>query len=339
MDDDPFGELLRQATAADFASQPRPGWAGIATLFGAPAVALPPPAGVAFLAAGVPFDATASSRPGAAEGPAAIRSASRIFSAYIDSLGEHEMVDTRTGRAFRYRTPRLADAGDFHVYPTDLRRTFQAVATEARELASTGAVTLFLGGDHSVSFPLFAGVAAARPERGRLGYVQIDHHFDFGTYSALHGALYHGSNARRISEIPGIEPSQIAFVGVGSVTRRDQLDDLHRRGFHIVTAAAIRKVGAASALREVIGSLSAQCDAVYLSCDIDVLEAAYAPGTGGLTIGGLDGAELLDTIELLAALPIVAADLVEVAPRYDPTGRTPLMAAHLLFELVYRDRR
>jgi arginase family enzyme len=248
------------------------------------------------------------------------------------------MFDTRTGRAFRYRRPSLGDAGDLHIYPTDPRRTVQAVAAEARELASTGAVTLFLGGDHSISFPLFAGVAAAQRPGATLGYVQIDHHFDFGDRSAIHGAFYHGSNARRISELAGMTPSRIAFCGVGSVTRRDQLEDLRRRGFRITTAADIRAHGAAPALATVVAALARECDGIYLSCDIDVLDAASAPGTGGLTVGGLDAAQLLDVVETLRALPIVAADLVEVAPRYDPSGRTALLAAQILFEMVYRTR-
>src|SRR5262245_57004715 len=110
MDARSFQELLDSMAAADFAADPRPGWAGIATLFGSPVVRLPLPSAVEYLFAGVPLDATTSSRPGAAEGPAAIRAASRVYSAYVDSLGEHEMVDTRTGRAFRYRRPSLGDA-------------------------------------------------------------------------------------------------------------------------------------------------------------------------------------------------------------------------------------
>lgn len=335
-----FRRLLDSCDTAEFADDPRPGWSGPAVLFGGVRGDLS--AGFTsspFLAAGVPFDGTASSRPGAAEGPAAIRHTSTIFSSHIDSLGEHDMCDMRTGEVFRYRRCPVTDVGDLHVYQTDTMRTFRAVASEVRTLAATGATLLLMGGDHSITFPTFAGWQAAmstsRPAE-RLGFVQIDHHFDFGNSSAIHGALYHGSNARRISELRGMAPERMAFVGVGSVTRKAQLEELIRQGYHVVPARDIRRHGAAMSLAPMLTSLRQQCDAVYLSIDIDVLDSSVAPGTGNVTIGGLTGAELFDVIAALRSLPIGACDITEVAPRYDPTGRTAHIAAGLFFELVYK---
>jgi arginase family enzyme len=328
-----------EVDATALAGVPRPGWAGLSTLFGCPAADLLAPPQCDFLVAGVPFDATASSRPGAAEGPEAIRRASRVIASYLDSLGEREMLDTRTGCNLRYARPRLADVGDLHVFPTDAERHRQAVTAEARHLARSGATPVFLGGDHSVTFPLFAGVALAlaesRPE-AVLGYVQIDHHFDFGDKSPIHGRCYHGSNARRISELPGSEPRRIAFVGAGAVTRQDQFAALQRDGYHILTAAELRRAGPAAAAGELREALAGTGAEFYLSIDIDVLEAAEAPGTGALTLGGLRATELLDLLAILRRLPLAAIDLVELAPRYDPTGRSSLIAAQVLFDLLFR---
>jgi arginase family enzyme len=338
-----YAKILDETDASAFASDPRPGWAGPALLFGgarADLRALPP--GARFLAAGVPFDGTASSRPGAAEGPGAVRQASMVFSSYVDSLGEHEMQDMRTDEVFRYRRAELFDAGDLHVYQTDPLRTFRAVASEVRVMAATGATLLLLGGDHSISFPTFAGWQRAMSvtvPADRLGYVQIDHHFDFGNESTLHGPLYHGSNARRISELPGVAPERVAFVGVGSVTRKAQLDGLRRDGYHVVSAREIQRSGARAALETVIADLALRCSAIYLSVDIDVLDCSVAPGTGNVTIGGLSGGELFDVVAELARLPIGAFDVTEVAPRYDPSGRTAQIAAKLLFEFAYRAPR
>jgi arginase family enzyme len=332
-------DLIEDTCAADFATDPRPGWSGVPTLFGCPLVEAAKVSGVNYAVAGVPFDATASSRPGAAEGPLAIRVASRVFASYLDCLGEHEMFDTRTGRSFWYTRPSLVDVGDFHVYPTDIPRTVRAVAAEGRGLYSAGVVPIFLGGDHSVSLPLFAGLvlqlngdSGAKP----LGFVQIDHHFDFGQHSPIHGPIYHGSNARRISELPGIRPDCIAFIGPGDVTKKEQLDRLLREGYMVVTAADIRRRGVPMALEHVIASLSQRCCGVYLSIDIDVLDGADAPGTGHVSIGGLRAAELFDLVYALRQLTLLAVDVVEVAPRYDPSGRTAQIAARLLFELIFR---
>lgn len=334
-------QLIEDLGAAAFAADPRPGWSGLPTLFGAPVAALHPPRSGGFVAAGVPFDGTASSRPGAAEGPAAIRRASLVFSSYLDSLGEHDMLDMRTGRAFRYRKADLVDVGDLHTYPTQTERTFCAVATEVRAIAQHGATPIIIGGDHSIGAASFAGVLLAGRDRApgfRLGLVQIDHHFDFGDHSAIHGALYHGSNARRISELGGMTLERMAFIGQGNVTRLAQHRDLLERKAQIVPARDIRARGVEAALAPVLEALAPRCSAIHLSIDIDCLDTCYAPGTGHVTIGGMTTGELFDAVALIAGLPLAAVEIVEVAPRYDPTGRTAQIAAQLLFELVFRDR-
>jgi len=323
---------------ADSRDDPLPGWAGIATLFGCAPRA--PGAAVAggWVAAGVPFDSTASSRPGAAAGPRAVRQASLVFASNLRSLGEHEMLDTRTGRAFRYRAPAIVDAGDLHVYPTSTQRTFEAVSAEARALLGPDGRGVFLNGDHSTTFATFAGYHAAQRERGhrRLGFVNVDHHFDFGAWSRLHGAIYHGSNSRRISELEGMRPEDVAFVGVGDVTRLDQYRDLVASGHPIVPGADIASRGAAAALGELVDRLGDGCDGVYVSLDVDVLDASVAPGTGHVSMGGLSAALLLDVFEMLRRLPIGALDVAEVSPAHDPSGRTAHIAARVLFEFLFR---
>jgi arginase family enzyme len=82
-----------------------------------------------------------------------------------------------------------------------------------------------------------------------------------------------------------------------------------------------------------------RCDTVYISTDIDVLDCSVAPGTGNVTLGGLSGAAMLDTWNALHTLPVGAFDIAEVAPRYDPTGRTAQIAARLAFDAVFRDEK
>ncbi|AVT38633.1 hypothetical protein C6W10_21780 [Plantactinospora sp. BB1] len=338
-----FAELAARATPADFRDDPLPGWAGLGTLFGAPAARLDELGQVdGWAVAAVPFDGTASSRPGAAEGPRALRTASVVFANSLASLGTWEMLDTRTGEAFRYVAPQVVDVGDLHVYPTDTLRTYQAVAAESRSLCARAGRVIFLNGDHSATFATFSGFRAAQLDRAagrRIGFVNIDHHFDFGRWSALHGALYHGSNSRRISELPGMRPEDIAFVGVGDTTRFDQFRSLVEQGFQVVPAARIMRIGADAALRPVVERLAAVCDAVYVSLDIDVLDTAAVTGTGHVTMGGLQVAHLLDVYEVLRELPIGALDVAEIAPRYDPTGATAQVVARLLFEFLFRTGR
>ncbi|MFE7589142.1 arginase family protein [Kitasatospora sp. NPDC057512] len=335
-----FEALRTSVKPEDFEQDPLPGWAGVGTLFGAPTTTADQVdvGDTGWVVSGVPYDATASSRPGAAEGPRAIRQASLVFSSYLTSLGQWRMLDTRTGQTFRYHAPRVADAGDLHIYPTDTVKTFQAVAAESRRLSQSAPRLIFLNGDHSCTFPTFAGFRAGRLDRGagRVGFINIDHHFDFGNWSTLHGPLYHGSNSRRISEIPQMRPEDIAFVGVGDVTKYDQFRGLLDSGFHVVPGSRITRDGAAAALRPVIEELGSRCDTVYVSLDIDVLDSAAATGTGHVTMGGIGIGDLLDVYEELRALPVGAVDIAEIAPRYDPSGGTAQIAARLLFEFLFR---
>jgi arginase family enzyme len=332
-----FAAIAAKARTADFASDPLPGWAGLATLFGAPVLTGDTElTAQTWVVLGVPFDGTSSSRPGAAEGPRAVRAASVIYASSLKSWHATYMVDMRTLDRFAYVAPLVVDAGDLPIYPTDVLRTFESVAGHSRDLLTRARRAILLLGDHSVTFPAFAGYRAARPGR-RIGFVNVDHHFDFGNWSAIHGPLYHGSNSRRISELPGMHPEDMAFVGVGDVTKADQYDGLLERGFHVVPATAIRADGAAAALAGVVRHLSQECDGVYVSLDIDVLDAGVAPGTGNVTMGGLTSAELLDVFGALRALPLEVVDLAEVSPRHDPTGRTPQMGARVLFELLFRE--
>jgi arginase family enzyme len=133
-----------------------------------------------------------------------------------------------------------------------------------------------------------------------------------------------------------MKPGRMAFIGVGGVTLKAQYQELVREGYRIVSAAEIRRRGALPAIEETIAELSSCCSALYLSIDIDVLDSAEAPGTGNVTFGGLRAGDLLDLALALRRIPLAAVDVVEVAPRYDASGRTPQIAARLLFELLYR---
>ena len=308
--------------------------------FGSPLVPIDEMGASDYIAVGVPFDSTTSSRRGQPKVRMGFAERAvylpRTWRAWV-SMTCWILVPTRRSviksRVFWTRA--------IFTYPTDLSRTFRSLATDARDLAQTGATLIVLGGDHSITFPMFAGVQESARKRGSenvIGYIQVDHHFDFGDRSPIHGLMYHGSNARRISELPGMAAERMAFVGVGATTRLDQFRYLCERGFSIVTAAMLARREVASPLIELVNRFRSRCTAVYLSIDIDVFDCATAPGTGSVTCGGMDGAALVDTLRLLAELPFAAIDLVEVAPRYDATGRTSQLAAQMIVELIFRSK-
>lgn len=318
---------------------PLPGWACRAgTLFDVPAANLEAPQkGLDVAVCSVPFDTTASTRVGARTGPAAIREASLAYVSQTRSRPDTDLLHLRSGERLRPRQCEVADFGDLHVYPSSPDRQVSATMAEVMRLGLISSQVVILGGEHTISYPAVGGLAHALNETTpgrRLGYLQIDHHFDFGDVSILHGRYYHGSNARRIAELPAITPRGMAFVGMGDLTSASQYQRMIEDGITILPMAEVRARGFKTCLTEACQSLLRSTDALYVSIDIDVCDAAVACGTGNVTVGGVSSADFLAIADVLRQFPVIGLDLVEVNALLDPSGVTAHLAARLLFEFL-----
>lgn len=321
-----------------YADDPLPGWARRSgALFDVESARLETaqPCDVAICS--VPWDTTASTRIGARTGPAAIREASIAYSAQANSRGRTELLNLRTGRLLRPRSRQIRDFGDLHTYPSDTERQLHATAAEVFAIGLIADQVIALGGEHTVSHPLYAGLQRALQTRhpgSRLGYVQIDHHFDFGDHSILHGRHYHGSNGRRISELDGVEPAMMAFVGMGDITSAKQLAGMRDSGITVRTMMDVREHGFSACLADACRHVLQACDHLYVSIDIDVCDLSVSPGTGHVTVGGIGAVDFLSIADVLRPLPVFALDIVEINGLLDPSGTTAHLAARLLFELL-----
>jgi agmatinase len=268
---------------------------------------------------GVPFDAGVSYRPGARFGPAHIRAASRLLRPYHPGLEVEP-----------FGVQQVADAGDLGVNPFDLAEAIAAIEAGARSLvAATGATLLTLGGDHTIALPL---LRVMHERHGPVAVLHFDAHLD--TWDTYFGAPYtHGTPFRRASEEGLIDRTASCHVGIrGPLYAASDLPDDAALGFLPVHAEEFEVLGVAGVVDRVRDRLG---DApVYVSVDIDVLDPAYAPGTGTPEAGGLTSRELLGVLRGLVGLPIVGADLVEVAPAYDHAELTGIAAAHVAYELL-----
>ncbi|MBM9502384.1 arginase family protein [Leptospira sp. 201903071] len=324
----------------DYFQDPLPGWANSSsTLFDVPKIAIHDENknGVESVCFSVPFDGTASSRPGAKFGPASIREASRIFANQTNSRGHLLLRNMRNGFLYETVSPNMADAGDLHVYSSNVTKQMEALSAEAFVLASKYKKLIFLGGEHSLSFPVFRAMHkyCTETQNESIGYVQVDHHFDFGNNSSIHGLYYHGSNARRISELPGMSIEKMAFVGVGDFTSASQFDHLTQNKARIKSIQEIREKGFIRCLKDSLDGMTELVDHIYLSIDIDVCDTGTATGTGHVTVGGINATEFLDIASLLHSYPIRVLDLMEVAPVYDQSNATSHLAARLLYEWLF----
>ncbi|WNJ89607.1 arginase family protein [Bosea sp. 685] len=285
----------------------------------------------------IAFDSTASTHIGARHGPNAIRAASARYSAQMNSRGRMELLNLRTGVCLSPISRNIVDFGDLHVYPTDPARQIDCSIEETAIVAAAAQQMVMLGGEHTVSYPSFAGVNKALFARGQpnLGYVQIDHHFDFGDLSSLHGRYYHGSNARRIAELPFMSPKNMGFVGQGDMTSLQQFRSLIDGGYTVSTIRDVKSRSYETCLRETLDKVcSASPGGVYISVDIDVCDCSTAPGTGNVTIGGISASEFISTADVIRHYPVKALDIVEVNPSLDRSGRTAELAARFLYEYL-----
>jgi agmatinase len=263
--------------------------------------------------AGIPYDLGTTNRSGARFGPAAIRAASRML---VDGAHPEHWVDPAT-------LP-LADVGDFATALGDIAASLALIESEAEGLAHLVA----LGGDHSVTLPLLRALAK---RQGPPALVHFDAHVD--TWPTNFGqAFAHGSVFYHAIEEGVVEPRRMVQVGIRSPLAREIYDWTVRRGVTIITAQEVHAAGptaVAARIREIVGDAPA-----YLSFDIDVLDPAFAPGTGTPEIGGLASWQAQAILRRLKGLAFVGMDVVEVAPAYDAAEITALAGATMAWEYL-----
>jgi agmatinase len=267
---------------------------------------------------GVPFDAGVTYRPGARFGPGAIRAGSKLLRPY------HPGLDVEP-----FGVQQVADAGDIVCNPFDIAEAVAAIEGAATELLHDVGRIVTIGGDHTIALPL---LRATRAKFGQVALVHFDAHLD--TWDTYFGAPYtHGTPFRRASEEGLFVSDRSAHVGVrGPLYARTDLSRDEELGFTIVSSADYARTSiddVASRLRARVGDAP-----VYVSVDVDVMDPAHAPGTGTPEAGGLTSRELLLTLRALDGLPIVGADVVEVAPAYDHAELTTIAASHVVYELL-----
>ena len=269
---------------------------------------------------GAPFDAGTQWRAGARFGPRSVREASTLF-----SFGHAGAYDHEDDATYLPATVRLVDLGDADIVHTDTTQSHANIQAGVRAILDAGALPVVIGGDHSVNIPCIR----AFDGQGPIHILQIDAHLDF--VDERHGVrVGHGNPMRRAAEhvfVTGL--TQVGIRNVSS-TAREGYADARRMGSDILSVRQMRALGPqATAARIPAGAR------VYVTLDIDAFCPSIAPGTGTPSHGGFLYYEVLELLQAVArAHDIVGIDLVEVAPDYDQTGSTSILAAQVLMNLL-----
>jgi agmatinase len=300
-----------------------------ATFLGVPRADLADPpswAGTDIMIIGAPFDGGTSHRPGARFGPQAIR-----FTDYLAhngsrphlALGVDPLADLR-----------VADAGDVEMPSGDTELSLQQLEEAVHAAASAGAIPVILGGDHTIALPDATGVAR-HVGWGRLSMIHFDAHADTGDtqWGSLHG---HGTPMRRLIESGAVRGDRFLQVGLrGYWPEPETLAWMAGQRMRSFEMTEVVHRGLDACLDEAFAIALDDCDAVFLSVDVDVVDPGMAPGTGTPEPGGLTGRQLLDAVRRIAMeLPVAGMDVVEVAPPYDHAEVTAYLANRVVLEAL-----
>jgi agmatinase len=295
---------------------------GVLSFAAAPFTTPGDPAGADVIVLGVPWDGGTGLRGGARHGPRAIREASLRFPLW-ERGRPCGYWDVASGRD-RLVGVSVVDGGDVATVRASQKLTDAAITEAARAARQSGGLPLTLGGDHSLTYP----VLRAFDDLGEIAIVQLDAHLDFSDEAG--GVRFNSSTAlRRSSELPHV--GSITTIGLrGTRTSRAAYESARERGNVLVSREDLRRDGIAAAIERVPSS-----ERVYLTLDIDVLDATIAPGVSAPELDGISSGDLRALVQGIAArTTIVGMDIVEVSPTHDPAGTTALAAAQIAVEAL-----
>ncbi|CAN5842411.1 MAG: agmatinase [Actinobacteria bacterium] len=277
---------------------------------------------------GAPFDWGASYRPGARFGPQAIRDADY---GVMDGYRPHLPTGIDP-----LRTLGVVDIGDVYVVPGQVELSLERIIATVEKVTAAGKIPVVLGGDHTVTFANATGVTNVLGA-GEIAVVHFDAHADTGV--SQNGTLYgHGTPMRRLIESGAVPGPRFVQIGLrGYWPEPEVMAWMKEQGMRSYLMNEIEERGLKTVVDEAVEySIAGGAKGVFISIDIDVVDPGFAPGTGTPEPGGLTSRQLMDTVRRLAReLPVVGADVVEVAPGYDGPGEiTAYLANRIVLELL-----
>jgi agmatinase len=267
---------------------------------------------------GVPLDAGATYRPGTRFGPRGIRRATNLFGTYSYELG----VDLR-------EQLNMVDIGDVLTIPGNLEKSFDQISQAMSHVVSHGAFPVVLGGDHSIGFPTIRGLTPHLD--GNVGIIHFDRHVD--TQETDLDERMHTTPWFHATNIPNAPPTNLVQIGIGGwQAPRAGVQVGRQRGTTVITVGDIERVGVEKVAEIALEVAWKDAKAVYLSFDIDVLDAGFVPGTGWPEPGGLLPREALNLIRLVSEPGLAGIEVVECSPPYDWAEQSALISSRVIMD-------
>ncbi len=269
---------------------------------------------------GVPFDGGTTYRPGTRFGPQGMRRISALYTPYNYELG----VDLREQMT-------LCDAGDVFTIPANLEKSFDQISRAVAHVASSGAMPVILGGDHSIGFPTVRGVAQCTTKR--IGIVHFDRHADIQEKDLderMHTTpWFHATN------LPNVPATNLVQIGIGGwQVPREAVAQIRARNTNVLTMRDVEEMGIDKTAEVALELAWKDADAVYMSFDIDCVDCGFVPGTGWPEPGGFLPREVLSLVGKVAAEGLCGLEVVEVSPPYDTSDITSLFGVRVIVDVL-----
>jgi agmatinase len=312
---------VNDRTISTFARGQQPAFAGINTFLKAPYCEDIHGVGKYDVAiVGAPFDMGTTYRPGCRFGPQAVRRISALYDAYSLDLA----VDLSEELS-------LCDAGDIFVIPSNIEKSFDQIDRAVSFVYGEGVFPVVIGGDHSIGYP---DVRAIAPYiEGRVGIIHLDRHIDLQERDMderMHTTpWFHATN------IPNAPPTNLVQMGIGGwYGSRPGLKVARDRDTTVITINDVEELGVDKAVEIALEAAWKDADAVYLSFDIDSIDAGFVPGTGSPEPGGLLPREALKALRMIAREGICGFEVVEIAPPYDVSDMTAQLGCRAIMDVL-----
>jgi agmatinase len=269
---------------------------------------------------GVPLDAGTTYRPGTRFGPQGMRQISALYGTYSFELA----VDLRESIT-------ICDLGDVFTIPGNIEKSFDQIDKALGHVYASGALPVVLGGDHSIGYPTVRGVA--RNLDGRLGIIHFDRHVD--TQETDLDERMHTTPWFHATDIPNVPARNLVQLGIGGwQAPRPGVKVCRERETTIMTVNDCVGMGLDAAVERALEVAWDGTEAVWLSFDVDCLDAAFVPGTGWPEPGGFLPREVLELVHGVAARGLAGIEIVECSPPYDSAEITSLMGVRVIADAL-----
>jgi agmatinase len=269
---------------------------------------------------GAPFDMGTTYRAGARFGPQAVRRISALYDGYSLDMG-CDLVEELD----------MCDVGDVFVIPSNIEKSFDQVDRAVSHVLEQGVFPVIIGGDHSLGYPDVR--AMAKYVDGNVGIIHLDRHIDIQERDMderMHTTpWFHATN------IPNAPPRNLVQMGIGGwYGSRPGLKVARERGTTAITIHDVEEIGVEKAVEIALEVAWKDAKAVYLSFDIDSIDAGFVPGTGSPEPGGLLPREALKALRMIAREGICGMEVVEIAPPYDVSDMTAQLGCRAIMDVL-----